>query len=266
MQIAISTGSLSQETPEALEKAAALGFRYIEVNLQTAEFDYGYRRKPNARFYRQLKKQIDELGLVVWSVTAPQLTPEQMFSARARKEILLNGIGAAGLLGSQVYVTAPPDLFQSEDTMLDYLQGGDAPPVIQGFDESWAQAVNRRMALTLRNYDYWMGAPLVNQAERLLKVTDDLAIGCALDIRMAQHRNPLATWIDSLSDRMAVGYVYDLGEDGRPQIPTSDEWAGWLAPFKKTRLKCLVISAGKGQSDAEIIGGRTMVEEILSSE
>ena len=65
MQIAISTGSLSQETPKALEKAAALGFRHVEVNLQTAEFDYGYRRKPDVRFYRQLRKQIDELGLVV---------------------------------------------------------------------------------------------------------------------------------------------------------------------------------------------------------
>jgi hypothetical protein len=33
----------------------------------------------------------------------------------------------------------------------------------------------------------------------------------------------------------------------------------------ETRLKCLVISAGQGRSDVEIIEGRTMIEEILSS-
>jgi sugar phosphate isomerase/epimerase len=265
MQIAISTGSLSQETPKALEKAAALGFRHVEVNLQTAEFDYGYRRKPDVRFYRQLRKQIDELGLVVWSVTAPPLTQEQMFSTRARKDILISGIGAAGLLGSQVYVTGPTDLFQNEDALLAYLNEPDAPPVIQGFDEAWAQVVNRRMVLAIRNYDYWMGAPLINQAERMQKLTDDLAVGCALDIRLAQHRNPLPAWIDCISDRLAVAYVYDLGEDGRPTTPAGDEWAGWLIPFRKTRLKCLVISAGQGRSDVEIIEGRTMIEEILSS-
>jgi sugar phosphate isomerase/epimerase len=265
MQIAINTGSLSQETPEALEKAAALGFRYVEVNLQPAEFDYGYRRKPNARFYRQLRKQIDELGLVIWSVTAPPLSPEQMFSTRARKEILMGGVGAAGLLGSQVYVVSPTDIFQNEDALQLYFEKGDAPPIIQGYDEAWAQIINRRMTPAVRNYDYWMGAPLVNTAERMQNLTDALAVGCALDIRTAQHRNPVATWIECLSDRLAVAYVYDLGEDGRPKCAAGEEWAEWLAPLKKTRLKCLVISAGKEQIDNDIIESRTMIKEILDS-
>lgn len=265
MHIAINTGSLSQDTPKALDKAAALGFRYVEVNLQTAEFDYGYRRKPNARFYRQLKKQVDELGLVVWSVTAPPLTPEQMFSSRARKDILMSGVGAAGLLGSQVYVAGPTDLFQNEDALQVYFDKEEAPPVIDGYDEAWAQVINRRMVLALRNYDYWMGAPLINRADRFQKLTNDLAIGCALDIRLAQYRNPLPDWIECLDDRLAAGYVYDMGEDDRPKTPTGEEWDEWLAPFKKTRLKCLVISAGSDQSDSEIADGRAMLEELLDS-
>lgn len=263
MQIAINTGSLSQDTPEALEKAAALGFRHVEVNLQTAEFDYGYRRKPNARFYRQLKNQIDEMGLIVWSVSAPALTQEQMFSSRARKDILMSGVGAAGLLGSQVYVTGPTDLFQDEDALLTYFDKREAPPIINGFDETWAQAVNRRMALAIRNYDYWVGSPLINNAERMNNLTDALAVGCALDIRLAQHRNPLPVWIEQLNERLAVAYVYDLGEDGRPKTPTGEEWAEWLTPFKQTRLKCLVMSAANDQSDSEIIDSRTRLAEIL---
>lgn len=263
MQIAINTGSLSQDTPEALQMAADLGFRQVEVNLQTAEFDYGYRRKPNARFYRQLKKQIDDLGLSVWSVTSPLQTQEQMFSARTRKDILMNSVGAAGLLGAQVYVASPTDLFESEDALQFYLEKGDAPPTIKGYDESWAQIINRRMAPVIRNYDYWMGAPLINQAARMNKVTEDLAIGCALDIRLAQRRNPLPTWIESLGDRLAVSYAYDFDEDGRLLAPASDEWADWLLPFKQTRLKTLVMSAGTGQGEAEILASRTMLQEIL---
>jgi hypothetical protein len=263
MQIAINTGSLSQNTPKALEMAADLGFRQIEVNLQTAEFDYGYRRKPNARFYRQLKKQIDDLGLSVWSVTSPPQTQEQMFSARARKDILINGVGAAGLLGAQVYVTAPTDLFENESSLLAYLDKGDAPPTIKGYDEAWAQIINRRMAPVIRNYDYWMGSPLINQAERLQKVTDDLAIGCALDIRLAQRRNPLPTWLECLGDRLAVSYAYDLDEDGRPTAPASEEWVEWLLPFKQTRLNSVVMSAGEGQSEADILASQAMLQEIL---
>jgi hypothetical protein len=265
MQIAINTGSLSQETPKALEMAADLGFRQIEVNLQTAEFGYGYRRRPDARFYRQMKKQIDELGLSVWSATSPPQTQEQMFSSRARKDIMMNSVGAAGLLGAQVYVSSPTDLFQNEDDLLFYLEKGDAPPTIKGYDESWAQIINRRMSPVIRNYDYWVGAPLINQAERLKRVTDALAIGCALDIRLAQRRNPLATWIEALSDRLAVVYAYDMDEDGRISAPASGEWAEWLEPFKQTRLKTLVMSAGEGQGAAEIKASRAMLQEILGA-
>lgn len=263
MQIAINTGSLNQETPKALQRAADLGFGQVEVNLQTAEFGYGYRRTPSVRFYRQLKKQIDTLTLSVWSVTSSPQTPEQMFSSRARKEILINGIGAAGLLGAQVFVAAPTDLFESEDTLLAYFEARDAPPVIKEYDEAWAQATNRRMTPVIRNYDYWMGAPLVNQADRLKKLTDDLAIGCALDVRLAQRRNPLSTWIEAVGDRLAVAYAYDVDEDGHHMAPISKEWEQWLEPFKQTRLKAVVMSAGKGQKDKEILASRRMLQEIL---
>jgi hypothetical protein len=263
MQIAINTGSLSKETPRALERAADLGFRQVEVNLQPAEFGYGYRRKPSVRFYRQLNKQIDTLTLSVCSVTSSPQQQEHMFSSRARKEILINGIGAADLLGAQVFVSTPTDLFESEDALLAYFEAGNAPPVIKDFDEAWTQAINRRMTPVIRNYDYWMGSPLVNQADRLKKLTDSLAIGCALDIRLAQRSNPLSTWIEAVGDRLAVAYTYDVDEVGHHIAPISDYWGQLLEPFKQTRLKTLVISAGKGQGDEEISASRVMLQKIL---
>jgi hypothetical protein len=186
-----------------------------------------------------------------------------MFSARARKDILMTGVGAGGLLGAQVYVTGPTDLFESEEDLLNYFEKGDAPPTIKGYDEAWAQIINRRMVPSIRNYDYWMGAPLINQADRVEKVTSDLAIGSALDIRLAQRRNPLSTWIECLADRLAVSYAYDLDDDGRLVAPISEEWAEWLQPLKQTRLKTLVISAGEDQGEAEISASRSMLQGIL---
>ena len=77
LQLAISTNTLGRSTPDALQPAADLGISHLEINLQPVEFDYGYRRKPNARFYRELRQQLDRLGLYVWSVTPPPRTQEQ---------------------------------------------------------------------------------------------------------------------------------------------------------------------------------------------
>lgn len=264
MQIAISTGSLSPNTTEAVNRAADLGFGVVEINLQASELDYGYRRRPNVRFYRELKSQLDRLGLSAWSVTTPNLTQAQMFSARARKEVLMGGVGAAGILGGRVYVVEPADIFENDVVMQDYLQNWNAPPVLSGFDETWTQVVNRRITMAMRNVDYWMGAPLTNQPDRLARIAEDLAIGCALDIPWAMHRGELATWLDKVIDRLAIAYAYELAENGQQQVPAGDQWANLLPLLKQTRLKCIVMHAGMDQDDDDIKDGRQLLQSALS--
>jgi sugar phosphate isomerase/epimerase len=264
MQIAISTETLSRETPAALERAAALGFRTVEINLQNEEFGYGYRRRTNARFYRSLRKQIDDLGLRVWSVSSPPLTQEQMFFERARKDILMSGAIAAGTLGAQVYVVRPADLFVSEIGFESYMRERGAPPVIEGFDEAWVQAVNRRLTMAIQNRSHWVGALLTNEAERIQKVTDDLAVGWAMDVRSALSRGDMATWLERAGDRLAVAHVYDY-LDERQCAPTEGDWATLLPALGKTRLKCCVIHAPDAGSDEEILRSRDYLLDIVKS-
>jgi sugar phosphate isomerase/epimerase len=212
MHLAIRTASLNPDTPRALTRAAELGFRYVEINLQPKEFGYDYHRKTNTQFYSRLKKQVDELGLSVWSVTPPRLNQEQMFSARARKEILLAAVGIAAKLNSRVYVVQPADIFENELSVQTYIQERGAPPVVEGYDETWAQVVNRRMTMALANHDYWLGTVLTNQAERLKKIIADLAIDCALDLERALLRNSLESWLESVGNRVAVAYLCDIEE------------------------------------------------------
>ncbi len=262
MQIAISTETLSRQTPAALERAASLGFKTVEINLQSDEFGYGYRRRTNARFYRTLRKQIDDLGLRVWSVSSPPLTQEQMFFERARKDILMSGAIAAGTLGAQVYVVRPADLFTSEINFESYMRDRGAPAVIEGFDEAWVQTVNRRMTMAIQNRSHWVGALLTNEAERIQKVTDDLAVGWAMDVRGALSRGDMATWLERAGDRLAVAHLYDF-VDEQQCSPVDADWATILPALMQTRLKCCVIHAPHAGSDEELLRSRDYLLGIV---
>lgn len=266
MQLAIKTSSLADNTVEALERAADLGFGTVEISLLGHEFDYGYRRQPNVSFYRQLQTNLEKTGLKVWSVSAPRLKQEQMFSSRTRKEILKSAAGAAGFLNAKVFVVQPADIFRSQDDFDQYVRDHKAPAVIDGFDEAWVQVANRRMTMALVNRDYWIGTALTNQAQRLAKITNDLAVGCALDIRQAASRNDLSEWLEHIGERLAVGYAYDLSEEGPPVAPVDDEWQGWIPFFMESRLKIMVVIANSSQSDEQIIESRQYLEGLLHKE
>ncbi len=266
MNVAISTHSLSDDTPHALERALELGFQTVEINLQADEFGYGYRRKPNARFYRELKAQLDQGGLNVWSVTVPQLTQRQMFSARARKDILLHSAGAAGILGAKVYSVEPAHIFTDEKSVESYFNDNRAPTLIDGFDETWAQVVNRRMTLAIGNMSYWLGMPLLNNAKRMARLTHDLGIGWSADLRRASSTD-LAQWIDLCGERIAVAHVYDLAEDDETALtPEEAEWETRLASLAKTRLKTIVLHGHPNQDDDEFINSRQVIEGMISAE
>ena len=127
MQIAISTGSLNPSTTDALQRAKALGFSHLEVNLQPDEFGYGYKRKTNARFYRGLARTLKETQLSVWSTTTPPLSQQQMFSQQARKDVLMSSAIASGLVGSRVFVVSALDVFRSEDRTGNYFEKALSP-------------------------------------------------------------------------------------------------------------------------------------------
>lgn len=266
MHIAIRTDSLSHNTSEALERAAALGFRTVEINLQNHEFGYGYKRKPNVRFYRELKRQLDSLGLSVWSFTSVPLTQEQMFFERARKDILMGAAGAGGIVDAKVFVIKPADVYTTEIAYESYINEPTsvAPPMTEGYDEAWVQTVNRRMTMAMLNYDHWIGIPTSNNADRMKKITTDLGIGWAMDVRRATHRGSMDDWLKQVSERLAVAYAYDLAADGETTCaPIAPEWSAWAESLKQTRLKCIVMHTNRAQSDEEITQSRDYLKSLF---
>ena len=88
MHLAINTGSLSFNTREAIAQVHGLGFSAVEVNLQQAEFAYGFTRTPNLAFYTDLAREIALRKLIVTDIHALFLDTAQMFSARSRLPLL----------------------------------------------------------------------------------------------------------------------------------------------------------------------------------
>ncbi len=200
MRIAISTNSLSADTSVALQRAAVLGATWVEINLQSAEFYSADSGEHNARFYRELRPQLEALNLAVWSVTTTPLLDVQQTPLQTRKETLLNVARAAGALGAAVVVTESSNLFSNAAAMEPYFAGETAPPVIDGYDDVWVQITNRRMKLALRNSELDM--------QRMAKVTHDLAVYCAVDV----HRDsPVTDWAKALRDRIIVAYSTNNG-------------------------------------------------------
>lgn len=245
MNFAVSTQSVAGSSEEAIVALGGkAGVEWIEVNLLTDEFGYGGKRRPNAKFYKSLKQKIDEAGLKVWSVTAPALTPEQMFSEKARREILLNAIGAAGVLGAKTFVVEPVHIFVGEKAAETYLNTTKllTPPIIDGFDEAWAQVVNRRMGFSLLNKQYYLGQPLTNQADDLAKITGDLGIQCAIDIDSASQRGTLESWAEKLTDRIT-----------HITVSTTTEASGLEKIFASTRAKTIVLDSPTLLSSDELL-------------
>jgi sugar phosphate isomerase/epimerase len=241
MRIAINTGSLSHNNTEAIEQAAALGFDAVEVNLQQAELRYDWQRKPDLAFYQRLGDTLRERHMSVVSVHHPMLSGSQVFSQRARADLLQLAIRATALLGASILVVHPADIFTSAEDLETYFLEHNAPPVIAGFDEAWAQLANRGMRLALENVSYWRGTTLTNHAERLGRVTDDLAIHAVLDVWRGADKPNVQTWVEKAGKRIVLLHMHEMADGREHHPPLSQKWADWVPLLQTTVAKACVL-------------------------
>ena len=262
MQIAITTGSLSENTLEALDKAQELGFTAVEVSLQPSEFGYGFDRKPNLAFYQRLAADVQARGLQVVSVHSPPLAGHQVWSGRIRGDILVTAARVGGYLGARCLVVHPDHIFTSAEDLERYFQERTAAPVVIGFDEAWAQLVNRRMALAVENIQHWRTTPGLNQVDRMVTVTTDLAVHSVLNMTPGRPGPNLKQWVDRLGTRIVLLRWPDL-LNGREQPPSLlAESAGWAPLLQQTSTQAWVIEPDPAASPAQIVESRMALEEL----
>jgi hypothetical protein len=270
LEIAINTGSLSTNTLEAFDRAAALGFRAVEVNLQQGELKYDYYRKVDFEFYQRLAGEAGARGLRVTSVHSLALNGAQAFSSQARGAILAAAARIAGLLGARALVAHPADLFTGHEALEDYFAGGQkvAPPLVAGFDEAWAQLANRRTALAVENVNYWHRTQGTNALERLQRVIVDLGVHCVLDVRRALPASgatdALARWVAAVGPRTVLVHAHAASASAEHQPPLGPEWAEYAPLFRQTAAKACVLEVDGAHGDDKLIESREYFESITT--
>ncbi len=273
MKVAINTSRLSLNTFEAIERAQALGFDAVEVDLHQAELRYEGQHKADLSFYQRLGEAIRERGMSVVSVHHPVLSGEQVFSQRVRAELLHLAIRATALLGAPILVVHPTDIFTSAEDLETYFLEHNAPPVIAGFDEAWAQLANRRLRLAIKNISFWRGLTLTNHATRLAQVADDLAVHAVLDVWRGADKPNLQAWVEKAGRRIVLLHLHET-VDGRDHLPPlSEKWAEWLPLLQGTAAQACVIQAveAEGLRRARdyilslVDSGRQASEQVQSS-
>jgi hypothetical protein len=95
----------------------------------------------------------------------------------------------------------------------------------------------------------------------MAKVSEDLAVGWALDVRRALKRNKMEAWLEAAGNRLAVAYVYDLNGAGKAP-PLEPAWHALLPPLLATNLKCIVIDA-PAANEVEIARSYEFLQEIV---
>ncbi len=274
MDIAINTGSLSLNTIEALERARELGFGAVEVNLQQGEFGYGYTREVDFDFYRRLAGEIEARGLKVTSLHNLGLNGAQVFSSRARGEILKAAVRAGALLGAPVLIVHPADLFSGYEAMEEYFQGvpDSSPPVVEGYDEAWAQLANRHMALCVENVNYWDGTPGTNQPERMARLLDDLAAMSVLDVRRAVRTGPetptvraaLSRWMDRIGARLRLIHVHDAKGAREHEPSLAADWADMAPLLRGSPARACVLEVDRRHGDDQLRASRAYIDELMN--
>jgi hypothetical protein len=288
VDIAISTGSLSLDTPAALERAAALGLRAVQVNLQPGEFRYGFTRTIDLGFYERLAEALAARGLRAVAVHHVPLSGAQAFSGEVRGELLKAAARVLALLHAPVLVVHPADLFTSHEALERYFAGGPevAPPVVAGFDECWARLADQRAALALENVSYWRGAPLTNRPEHLARVLADLAIYAVLDVRRALPAraapeiaaNALSRWVEAIGARTLLLHLHDRdaragrehagGEHagGEHAPPLAADWAALAPLLRRTRARAAVLEVDARHGEEQIARSREYITSLLGGE
>jgi len=267
MHLAINTGSLSFDTREAIAQVHSLGFSAVELNLQQAELAYGFDRKPNFAFYTALAREIKVRKLTVTDVHALFLDAAQMFSARARREVLAAEGVVTRMLGANLLVVRPTDILSDEESFASFVADPRAGvPLIQDIGRVIRELRSGGVQIALENVQHWRGTCGTNDAEVMARLVGALGCRVTLDVRRGSDRPSLGRWIELLGDRIAVLHLHDFLDGSEHHPPSAPDWKQMAPQLKRTSAQVCVIESSSNRNPGAIKASREYIFKLLQSE
>lgn len=265
MHLAINTGSLSLNTHDAIAQVHALGFSAVELNLQQAEFGYGFARTPNLAFYDELVPELRVRKLLVTDVHALFLNAAQMFSARARREVLSAEGVVTRMLGAEILVVHPTDILECEEWLDLYMDDPKMkPPLVEGMDAVIRDLQSGGVRLALENVQHWRGTRGTNDAEVMARLVEALDCSVTFDARRGADRPSLERWVELLGDRIVVLHLHDSVGGVEHHPPVAPEWKHIIPQIKDTSAYVCVIESTANRNPGAIKASREYISRLLS--
>lgn len=267
MHLAINTGSLSFDTHEAIAQIGVLGFTAVEVNLQQAEFAFGFEQQPNLAFYGELARELALRKLKVTDVHALFLNAAQMFSAQARRAVLAAEGEVTRLLGADILIVHPTDIFESQEWFELYSDDARMPaPLVEGIGPVIRDLQSSGVRVALENVQHWRDTCGTNDAEIMARLVDALDCHVALDVRRGLERPSLERWLELVGPRITVYHLHDTvgGVEHRP--PDAPDWRNILPQLKRAPAQVYVIEATGERSPGAIRASREYIAKLLQAD
>ena len=267
MQIAINTGSLSFDTRTAIAEVHSLGFNAIELNLQQAELSYGFQRQPNLNFYKDLAREMALRKLTVTDVHALFLNAAQMFSARAKREVLSAESQVTQMVGAGTLVVHPTDVLDNEE-WLDLFMANPTMklPLAEGLAPVIHELQSGGVRIALENVQHWHDARGTNDAEVMARLVEALDCSVAFDARRGSGHPSLERWLELLGDRMAVLHLHDAVDGVEHHPPSALDWRQMIPQLKRTSAQVCVLEATANRNPGAIKASREYISKLLQAE
>ncbi len=269
-QLSISTGSFyPKTTKDALERASALGFSFIEITLQNAEIGYGFQKKVNMERFIHLAKHAKTLGLRVTSLHAPFMTPEQVFSSKVRSHILFSSLEIARIFGADELVIHPYHLFSSYEHALRALASPKmrlTDNVLEEIPEFLNLCEQHRVVLAFENIAHWVDSPLLNSPKNMEKLITAMKnrLMVDLDIYHSEIGDSTLEFLDCLTESIVSVHASDCTNLNTRTLPGQGK-ADWHKICQKIKqlpnLKRIVLEIEGNFSDKEILASADFLKE-----
>ena len=267
MQLAINTGSLSFDTRTAIAEVHSLGFTAIELNLQQAELAYGFQRRPNLNFYRDLARELALRKLTVTDVHALFLNAAQMFSARAKREVLSAEAQATQMLGAQILVVHPTDILDNEEWLDLYAADPEMKlPLVEGMAAVIREVQSGGVTIALENVQHWHDARSTNDAQVMARLVEALDCHVTFDVRRGANQPSLERWLELLGNRMSVLHLHDALGGVEHHPPAAPEWRQIIPRLKRTSAQVCVLEATANRNPGAIKVSREYICKLLQAE
>lgn len=264
MHLAINTGSLSFDTRKAIAEVHALGFAAIELNLQQEELGYDFHCRPRRSFYSDLARELQVRKLAVTDAHALFLNAAQMFSAKARCDVLFVEGEITHMLGAEILIVRPTDILDNEESLDEFAADPQAGvPLVHGIGRVIRELHSGGVQIALENVQHWHDARGINDAQVMARLVEALDCHVTLDVRRGLNHPSLSRWIELLGSRIAVMHLHDTLGGVEHHPPAAPDWREIIPQLLRTSAQTYVLEATANRSPGAIKVSREYISKLL---